>query len=679
MQNKVWAFGRPWPLIAPLGEGRRGYVAWLAGILLAATGSAAGVTPLLGEPALNVVSGIVILAFATAGAVIAVRVPSNAIGWVFLVGSLLWAVGALSLEYALHVLLKSGHPAPATAWLAVSGAWARAVGWSLMVNGLLLLFPDGRVPSPRWRPAGWAAGAVLGLWTLVALVAPRPLDDRFSFVHNRIGDAAAEALVNAIIMVTFVVMVVCLSALIWRYRHADGDQRQQMKWLAYGGAVPVLAIGLTLATNSPNLPWEESIGVLPICVGVAILRYRLYDIDTLINGTLVYTALSSVVVGVYVAITSALSVLLEERGGLLQVVVASGTIALLFQPLRALLQRLVNHLLYGQRDEPYTVMAELGKQLEAALSPDALLRMIVVTIRETLKLPYAAITVEQKEGAALLAASGAPSGRAVSLPMVYQQETVGMLLVEPRLGEAALAPADRRLLADLARHAGPAVHTVRLTEDLQRARERLVTAREEERRRLRRDLHDGLGPQLGSQTLTLTAVRKLLRRDPDAAEALLASAMQHSEDAIRDIRRLVYDLRPPALDDLGLVGSLQQVAAHYREHGLPVAIDAAPGDSPLPAAVEVACYRIVQEALANVVRHARARRCRVALRVGDRLELEVQDDGIGLPAEVRAGVGIVSMRERAAELGGQCAVEPLPGGGTIVRAQLPLFGDRKWT
>jgi signal transduction histidine kinase len=647
----------------------------LALIVFAATVTAGVVTPILGDLISNLATGLVLLAFATVGALIAVRVPANPIGWIFLAGCLLWALGALSLEYALNFLVIRMPTSPAAAWLAVSGAWARAVGWLLIVTFLLLLFPDGRLPSPHWRVAAWAAVGLLVLWTLVALVAPRQLDDRFSFVRTGIGDETAPGLADATMLLSLVVMAVCASALIWRYRQATGDQRQQMKWLAYGVAIPILAVGFALATNNPNLPWEQSIGVLPICVGVAVLRYRLYDIDIIISRTLVYGALSSTVVFLYVAITSALSVILEARGGVLQAVVATGTIAILFQPLRQLLQRFVNQTVYGRRDEPYVIISQLGKHLEGTLTPEALLRTIVVTIQDTLKLPYAAIIVEQSEGSVSLAASGSPTGRAVSLPMVYQQETVGTLAVAPRAGEATLTPADRSLLIELARHAGAAVYAARLTTDLQRARERLVTAREEERRRLRRDLHDGLGPQLGSQTLTLTAVRKLLRRDPDAAEALLDSAMQHSEDAIRDIRRLIYDLRPPALDDLGLVGSLQHVAGHNSQHGLLVSVDAAPIACPLPAAVEVACYRIVQEALTNVIRHARANRCRVSLQIDEGLDLEVRDDGVGLPADVHAGVGIVSMRERAAELGGWCTIELAPAGGTILRAHLPLFED----
>ncbi len=268
----------------------------------------------------------------------------------------------------------------------------------------------------------------------------------------------------------------------------------------------------------------------------------------------------------------------------------------------------------------------------------------------------------------------------LALPLAYRGEPVGQLLLAPRAPGEGLTPADRRLLDELARQAGVAAHGVRLTADLQRAnanlhaaRERLVTAREDERRRLRRDLHDGLGPALGAASLKVGAIRKLLRRDPAAADALLAEIGRDIEATVGDVRRLVYDLRPPALDDLGLVGALREVAARRDRAGLRVAVEAPDRLPPLPAAVEVAAYRLAGEALTNVVKHARARRCAIRLAAAEHaLLLEIADDGVGLPPERKAGVGLLSMRERAAEVGGAFAVEAPPGGGTRVLARLPL-------
>jgi signal transduction histidine kinase len=230
------------------------------------------------------------------------------------------------------------------------------------------------------------------------------------------------------------------------------------------------------------------------------------------------------------------------------------------------------------------------------------------------------------------------------------------------------------VLATVARQAGPAVHAAQLTAELQRSRQALVAAQEEERRRLRRDLHDGLGPQLASQALTIDVILRTLERDPAQARALLADLKQQSQDAIRDIRRVIYALRPPALDDLGLLTALREQAARHEQAGLRIQVVADPEPlPPLHAAVEVAAYRIVQEALTNVLRHAQARACTVTIRAAaDVLTVSVADDGRGLPASNIPGVGMQSMRERAAELGGVCRVERLPAGGTRVEAALPL-------
>jgi signal transduction histidine kinase len=227
---------------------------------------------------------------------------------------------------------------------------------------------------------------------------------------------------------------------------------------------------------------------------------------------------------------------------------------------------------------------------------------------------------------------------------------------------------------------GVAAHNVHLNADLRQSREQLVAAREEERRRLRRDLHDGLGPQLASQTLTLTAARQLLRADPAAADALLAQAVGHAQDAITDIRRVVYGLRPPALDDLGLASALREQVERYQSSGVAFTLTAPGQLPPLPAAVEVAAYYIAHEGLTNVVRHARAQHCRLNLCLEPNgssapaaLIVEIADDGVGLPPDVRTGVGLASMRERAEEVGGILTLATAPG-GTTVRARLPMGG-----
>jgi signal transduction histidine kinase len=386
-----------------------------------------------------------------------------------------------------------------------------------------------------------------------------------------------------------------------------------------------------------------------------------------------------------VLVVGYLGTIFHSNGNLLISLIATGVVAVAFQPLRDLLQRGVNRLLYGQRDEPYRVISRLGQRLEATLAPDAVLSIIVETVAQALKLPYAAIALKQDEEFAIAASYVAKTGKAsagdamlprldnlLHLPLLYQSEQVGELLLAARTRGESFTSADRHLLEDLARQVGVAVHTVRLTADLQLSRERLVNTREEERRRLRRDLHDGLGPALASLTLKLDAARNLLVRDPPAADALLVDLKKQTQGAVADIRRLVYELRPPSLDELGLVSALREQAEQYTDDGLNITIDAPEPLPALAAAVEVATYRIVQEAMINVVHHAQARTCTIRFALDHGLEVEVCDDGRGILAGHRAGVGLTSIRERAAELGGTCEIEPRPGGGTRLHVQLPL-------
>ena len=496
-----------------------------------------------------------------------------------------------------------------------------------------------------------------------------------------------------------------LFSLILRLRHTRGDERQQLKWFLFA-AVPLtvmlglirldlLILNLTydfylkfdfLFNSGKSIfpSWQifravaflEGFALLliPVFTYIAIVRYRLYDIDVVINRTLVYGALSACVVSIYVLAVVGLGALFQVRGNLAISLLATGLVAVLFQPLRSRLQRVVNRLMYGERDDPYAVISRLGRRLEAALDPHAVLPTVVETIAQAMKLPYAAILLKEGEGFRTAASYGSPRGEPETLPLVYQREEIGRLVLSPRAPGEGFSDADRSLLEDLARQAEVAVHAVRLTSDLQHSRERLVATREEERRRLRRDLHDGLGAQLAGLNVQAGALRRLIPRDPDAAEEVVVELRHELRSAIADIRRLVYDLRPPALDDLGLVESLRQLAQRYgaKDEPLRVLVEA-PDDLPnLPAAVEVAVYRITQEALTNVARHARARSCVVRLVVNEDVALEIVDDGAGIPEERSAGVGLSSMHERASELGGSCVIRSVPKGGTQVLVHLPL-------
>ncbi len=568
----------------------------------------------------------------------------------------------------------------------------------------LLLFPDGRLPAwsgKRWRPPA-IASQVLGPLAIFGLLV-------FGFVLSSIlhGEPASFVAFYGV-----VVPVVGISAQAVRYLAGSGQERQLSKTMILALTLSLavalaLGVGLWLASTGPldlSRQTQDALerlafvvfpllfALLPLSLTAIVLRYRLWEIDLVINRSLVYGALTALIVAVYGLIVGVLGARLGAGGGVPLAVAATVVVAILFQPLRAWLQRRVNRLMYGERDDPIAVLARLGRQLEEAGSPDALLPAVVETVAQALRLPYVAIAVDVGSASKVLAqypdqdapwpesAAGQPGrwpgssvqAETISFPMVQQGVAIGALLVARRAPGEAFSLADRRLLASLAQRAGAAVETVQLTADLQRSREHLVVAREEERRRLRRDLHDGLGPQLAALTLKLDAVRNLLTVDPSRAGSLVDEVKTQTQTAIGDIRRLVYDLRPPALDQLGLVGALQQQAMQSTAPGLLVQV-AAPAALPaLPAAVEVAAYRIVAEALTNVVRHSQARRGEVWLCLDDALYVAVDDDGIGLPGDLRAGVGLISMRERAAELGGACRIEHRPEGGTRVIARLPL-------
>lgn len=475
-------------------------------------------------------------------------------------------------------------------------------------------------------------------------------------------------------------------------------RRVQMRWVAWAIAVPfcyfffllvlflvvilIAILGLeSLVSPALETALETVLSgisifaffTFPLFLSVAIWRYRLFGIDVLVNRTLVYGALTGIVVGLYVIVVGALGVLFQVQDSLVVSILVTGVIAALFHPLRERLQRAVNRLMYGERDDPVAVLSRLGQHLEATMPTDSILPTIVETVAQALKLPYAAITLKRRSGFRIAASYGQPVSDVLELPLVYQGDTIGCLILALRAPGEDFSPADRRLLENIAQQAGVATHVVQLTVDLQRSRERLITTREEERRRLRRDLHDGLGPQLASLTLKIDAARNLLTHDSAQANALLLELKDQTQAAIADIRRLVYDLRPPALDQLGLVSALREhVATHNGMNGLRVSIEAPESLPPLPAAVEVAAYRIALEALTNAERHARATSCVVRLTLDDALQLEITDDGVGLPQGYQAGVGLASMRERATELGGTCVVEPVDGGGTRVVARLPV-------
>jgi signal transduction histidine kinase len=624
--------------------------------------------------------------------------------------------------------------ASAVVWVVVGTLifWRRSDNWMALFASLCLIvfgtfgLTESAPALPDQEPALWLPVRLLALFSNVAiycfvLIFPNgrfvPRWTRWAVVFYAVHDVffflfpdsifnLAESFPPLDFAVLATIACIAIGSQLYRYRHVSTPvERQQTKWVVFGlvsAAVGTLMFEVPISgppfgqfdppyALAIHTALYGSLLLVPLSIGVAILRYRLWDIDIVINRTLVYGALSAIVVALYTLIVVALGELFQARADLAVSLVATGVVTVLFAPLRERLQRGANRLMYGERDDPYAVLSRLGRRLEATIAPKAVLETIVETIAQALKVPYAAINLRQDDAEFATAAEyGAPKGEPLILPLVYQRETVGHLIVASRAPGEIFSPADVRLLEDLARQVEVAVHAVRLTLDLQHSRERLVTTREEERRRLRRDLHDGLGPTLGYLTLGLDTACRLFAQDPKGAEALLRELKTQTQEAISEVRRLVYGLRPPALDDLGLIPAIRQQAANHgplvedllggkgsrwNNNGLVFSVEASAALPLLPAAVEVACYRIAQEAIANATRHSGAGTCHVRLsldEINGSLELEVVDDGVGVAEDRKAGVGMSSMRERAEELGGTLAVETLPEGGTRVLSRLPL-------
>jgi len=633
---------------------------------------------------------LIAIVFAILGPLVLTRHPRHLVGWIMAITALFSGIVVLNVglrAYGEEVLgpARAGW-LPLMQWLDL---WVWIPTNVLPFAFLILLFPDGRLPSPRWRPVAWAAGVGMVATMLGSALNPvARMDAEDQLRPNPFGiqgaGPAMDVLLNAGGLLLLIAFVGSIVALVLRFRRSSGIDRQQLKWLAYATVLLVVSIVLSAvvyaAVPQDNLGAQANILLtslallgIPLAASVAILRYRLYDIDLIIYRTVLYGLLTASVIVLYVALVMLMGLLFQTQTGWAGALVATGIVAVLFQPLRERLQKAVSRLLYGERDEPYAVLTRLSRRLRATLEPEQALQTIVDTVAQALKLPFVAIALAEATGFRIVGEFGRPSGEPLILPMVYQGDTVGRLMVSWRGPNEPFGRSEVDLLEDIAQQAGAAAHTVRLTRDLQRSRERLVTAREEERRRLRRELHDGLGPELASLSLKLGAARNLIPRAPDRADAVLAELTAQVQGTLAGIRRMAYDLRPPALDELGLVPAVRESASSQAEGGPRVVVEAPDSLPDLPAAVEVAAYRIATEAVTNVARHANADHVVVRFDLTDALELTIQDDGGGIPAKARAGVGITSMRERAAELGGRVDVEAVPGGGTRVRARLPLL------
>lgn len=610
------------------------------------------------------------------GFLIVRRHPRHPVGWLLIAhGVLNCSLGGDGYtEYS--VVHSAGLPGAALQAQISQATWPTLY---LCMALVAYVFPDGHFLSRRWRRfvgiflVGYLVFMVTATFDLekfdgrLAVLKP-PLPKLPELV---VGPPGFTGL--ALIAASLVGAVVCARA---RLKRSAGEERVQMLWFTWAA----LSIPLGLAACWLDYFVIRSDGtvtivgvmvsgsVLPIAIGIAILRTRLFDIELVLSRTLTYSALTALVVGLYAGVLAGLGALVDNRtaAGL----VAVGAVAVLIQPVHSRLRRRVERWVYGDRSDPYSALRRLSDRLDGSGDPAQVVEIVTTSVAEALRVDR--VSVELGEQAVPTPYDGGDRRAVVRAPLVHQGRRLGDLVVEVPPGRQ-LSAADRQLLDGLARHAAIVVNAVHLTLDLQRSRARLVTAQEEERRRLRRDLHDGVGPSLAAIVLKLNVLGATVD-DPSSTE-LIGELRAETKGAIAEIRRLVDDLRPPALDEVGLVGALRQKAVSLSGHGDPplvVEVEGPTGMPPLPAAVEVAAYRIAMEAMTNVARHSGAFRCTVTVAVNGAVEVTVVDNGTGPRDGATPGVGWGSMRDRAAELGGSCSVSRRHDGGTMVRAIIPL-------
>jgi signal transduction histidine kinase len=465
------------------------------------------------------------------------------------------------------------------------------------------------------------------------------------------------------------VTVFALGSLVVRWRRSRGEARRRLVWLGLAAVIALADVAVLAVSASWAPDWVGAlsealiVAVMPVATGIAVLRNNLFDVEAVLDKTLVYGALTGLVLVTYFVTVTIGTSLLGDDAGRGASLLATAAVAVTLTPLKQRLHRVVDRALYGERAEPYLVLAGLAARLERTSALDDLIGTVTDTVARTLRLPFVEVSLDSSVVA--------PDG-AIALPLVSHGRSEGVLLVGRRPGQAAFDARELQLLEDLARQVARDVRLARLASDLQESREHLVRAREDERLRVRRDLHDGIGPTLAAASLQVDALQDRWQSDDPRVVELLAKVKDEIAQSVLDVRRVVDGLRPPALDDLGLVGVVREHAAALTAAGLSVTVSCPDELEVGSAAAEVAAYRIVTEAITNVVRHAGARACRVSLTSTDGwLVLEVVDDGVGSVGQ-REGVGLTSMHERAAELGGVVTTGERPGGGTVVTARIPI-------
>lgn len=649
--------------------------------------------------------GTIALVFGGVGLLIALRRRENALGWILLGLGVAWGVALFTNEYAVVALkLRPGSLRGGLAAADVSNvSWIPGVG--LTASLLLLLFPTGRPLSPRWRAAVWSSAIGVSLAVAMTLLAPGRLDDPFQDFRNPIGveAGAARAIVVALQTVGFLLMLGSILAavvsMVLRFRRSVGEERRQLKMFTWTTAVAgiVLVSTFFVYASAPGF-FSVVVGIaiasIPVAAGIAILRYRMYDIEIVVNKAVVYGVLAAFITAVYFAIVVGLGSLRAGwplNGGPLSAA-ATALVAIAFQPVRRRAQRLANRLVYGRRATPYEVLSGFSDRLAAVNSPEDLLRQTVRIVAEG----TGAVRTEVwlKVGGELRRAAAwpadAPDPGPVASPgddipsfdgadrpiaVRHQGEVLGALTVFKPKGDP-VTPTEEALLADVASQAGLVLRNAALTadlrarlEELRASRQRLVAAQDEERRRLERNLHDGAQQQLVALSIKLGLARKMANGDERVA-GLLEQLQAEAGDALENLRDLARGIYPPLLADQGLPAAL---AAQARKAAVPTTVDA-DGVGRYPQEVEAAVYFSVLEALQNVAKYAQATSAAVRLRQEDgALSFEVSDDGRGFDtSKTTYGTGLQGIADRLAAQSGTLDIRSEPGRGTTVTGRLPV-------
>jgi signal transduction histidine kinase len=634
-----------------------------------------------------VIVPVFLFAFATVGTLVASRRPDNAIGWIMLGTGVGWGIAGLGDTYAgyaaqaglTHTLL-----ARLGDW---TNYWFYIVGLFLPITLLLLLFPTGSPPSPRWRPVIWVAaiGNVLLAFSLAFNPANTASDTRF-LESNPFGIRGAHIV---FLVSNWIGWWLSLGAFIasaigigLRMRRARGDERAQLKWLTASGCFVVLAMLVVIFLGSA-LGWPDdsivveivvlgSLTLIPVTAGIAILKYRLYDIDVVINRAVVYGALAVFITIVYVAIVVGIGTLVGSGGSAFLSAVAAAVVALLFQPLRRRAQHVANRVVYGERATPYEVLSGFSERLGDTYSLDDVLPRVARVLGEGIGAERVSILLGR--GARAVPVASWPDDDLVStsqrsFEVRHQGDTLGEIRISMPVGDAIDASRER-LAADVAAQAGLVLRNASLVTDLRDSRRRIVAAQDERARKLERNIHDGAQQQLVAVAVKLGLVERVVRTDAAAAEAMVAEAKVETSDALENLRDLARGIYPPLLADQGLAAALRSQA---RKAAIPVEVEP-DGIGRYPEETEAAVYFSCLEALQNVAKYAAASSATVRLAQSNgSLTFEVVDDGRGFdPEAAERGSGLQGIADRLAALGGTLTVRSAPGEGTTIGGSLPV-------